>query len=170
MNSHRTYLWLLPHWWRNQAQLKWTSVTIYGNFQTRGMEEWIVGSIFGVPIWLLKFIQKPFLLMHLVCLIQCLWRTWYSGATVGVALVLRGYGAVSERDSWNNWLFVGHFNGNYVVVMTVTALRYIHVTINMHSHWSKPVYCVFIAISHSQYTMQLFWSEHWTLQEILIIW
>ena len=36
------------------------------NFQYRGTEEWIVGSIFAMPTRLSKFTQKLFLLTRLV--------------------------------------------------------------------------------------------------------
>ena len=59
----------------------------------------------------------------------------------------------------------GHFvHGNNAIVTRVTALRCIHVTIIMQSHWPKPPDCVSIAISRAQYTIQLVWN--WILREI----
>ena len=47
-----------------------------------------------------------------------------------------------------------HFvHGNHIVFMYVTALQSMYVTIIVQSHWLKPLYCVYEAISRAWYTI-----------------
>ena len=126
--------------------------------------------IFGVPIRLSKFTQKLFLLTHMP--LSYIFYLWYSGITVEFALVLRVYGAVSERE---RVLF--HQRPVRILHMIPTNLKkylskHPRVTNNCALVNCTPYYQIFAVKSNSRFRITVSCTVHkiWQWKHSMMVW